>query len=75
MLSLNLKVGEFITLEGLAHKPVAVQVVELRGGKIRLGVVGPLSVTVLRGEVVARNTGKTPQEVLQEVISENKREQ
>jgi sRNA-binding carbon storage regulator CsrA len=73
MLVLGLKLGEFVTLQGLSDKPFAVQIVELRGDQIRLGFVGPLEVNVVRGEVVARDTKQTAQEVLQKIIMENKR--
>lgn len=67
MLVVSLKTDGFVQLRLADGTLFAVQLCEIRPDKVRIGIVAPKSVTVLRGELVAQNTGRTPQNVLAQI--------
>lgn len=50
MLVLSRKIGTRIVVDG----PAVIEIVEIRGDKVRLGVTAPESTTIHREEVAAR---------------------
>ena len=48
MLVLKRKAGEFITL----GREIEVRILSIEGDQVRLGIVAPRSVTILRGELI-----------------------
>lgn len=52
MLVLNRKTAESIVILTEGNKPVIVQVVESRRGRVRLGIVADDSVLILREEIL-----------------------
>ncbi|MDE6591121.1 MAG: carbon storage regulator [Oscillospiraceae bacterium] len=61
MLFLQLKSGEYLTIGG----DIAVQVFQDTGNRIRVGVVAPRDLTVLRGEVWERNGEARPKGIME----------
>lgn len=51
MLILSRKVGETIQIAGTQ---ITVKVVDIKGGRIRLGIEAPLGISIHRGEVKKR---------------------
>lgn len=57
MLVLTRKLGEEIVLP---DQDVSIKVIEVRGGKVRLGIVAPESVAVLRSELLDFSSPASP---------------
>jgi carbon storage regulator len=56
MLVLSRKIGERIVIE----PGIEIEVVEVRGGKVRLGIEAPQEVRIYRSEIADRNLAKIP---------------
>lgn len=67
MLVVSLKTDEFAQLRLTDGTLIAIQICEISPEKIRVGFVAPKSVTVLRGTLVAKETGRSHEEVLAQI--------
>lgn len=59
MLFLQLKSGEYLTI----GEDIAVQVFQESGNRIRVGIIAPKNLPVLRGEVRERNGESRPEDL------------
>ncbi|MCP4174984.1 MAG: carbon storage regulator [Fuerstiella sp.] len=52
MLVLSRKKEEVVVLSRLGHEDIEVKVIEVSGGKVRLGIAAPADVKILRKELL-----------------------
>ena len=67
MLVVSLKQEEFAAIRLPDGTSVAIQVTKIQTDKVRIGIVAPRAVRVLRGTLVAKDTGRSPAEVLAQI--------
>lgn len=64
MLVVSLKEDEFAAIRLPDGTSVAIQLTKIQPDKVRIGIVAPQAVRVLRGTLVAKETGRSPESVL-----------
>ena len=70
MLVVSLKEEEFAAIRLPDGTSVAIQVTKIQTDKVRIGIVAPRAVRVLRGTLVAKDTDRSPAEVLAQIKEE-----
>lgn len=63
MLVLSRKVGQKLVIGELGEDQIQVEVVEIRGDRVRLGITAPEAVRVDRSEIALRRLGVREQAV------------
>jgi sRNA-binding carbon storage regulator CsrA len=67
MLVVSLKEDEFAAIRLPDGTSVAIQLTKIQTDKVRIGIVAPRAVRVLRGSLVAKETGRSPEELLAQI--------
>lgn len=72
MLVLSLRKDEFAAIRLPDGTSVAIQLTKIQPDKVRIGIVAPRAVRVLRGTLVAEETGRSPEEVLAQIKEQSR---